>query len=375
MEEEKVTCQICMERFSKTQTSHLPKILPCCHNYFCLDCLEDIYKRNTNSIKCPVCRKSTAKDPKDLETNLSIFAYFFDCFNCKKQIIPEDLYINLDVSPPKLVCKLCKNSYDYNLAQYLVDIKSTILEPFLNEIMGGEGNSIANNTKVVYDMIDKKISSILDKMFSEVKEVVKKKLRERIFEVVQNQTPTEDTNSFKEKFMIQMMKFNDDITDFLSADKTKVPSPKILEEGIINFSTGFYKMEEEKKNETTVDIKIPNDIIHLKYGITEKEIINFFEKIYETGSSEEKKEDVFPTGISCIDNTVVNRKQNKVSYPDSFRIASKEKFKSFTVDASITECEKETGVPELGVKRRYEFSVPVEKEVGDEVLLEFGKQF
>ena len=79
-------CQICLETFNKNYQNKIPKLLPCCKHSICLECLEDIYKRNNNTIICPVCRKKLYQDPSTLKTNIRVFEGFLRCPNCQKDV-------------------------------------------------------------------------------------------------------------------------------------------------------------------------------------------------------------------------------------------------------------------------------------------------
>ena len=73
MEDDNLTCQICLEKYDQHNPNKFPKKVLCCGQILCLNCIESIYKRNNNQILCPFCRKVTNIPPTQLETVTSIF--------------------------------------------------------------------------------------------------------------------------------------------------------------------------------------------------------------------------------------------------------------------------------------------------------------
>ena len=73
MEDNNLTCQICVEKYDQHNPNKFPKKVLCCGQILCLNCIESIYKRNNNQILCPFCRKVTNIPPTQLETVTSIF--------------------------------------------------------------------------------------------------------------------------------------------------------------------------------------------------------------------------------------------------------------------------------------------------------------
>lgn len=75
MEDDNLTCQICVEKYDQHNPNKFPKKVLCCGQILCLNCIESIYKRNNNQILCPFCRKVTNIPPTQLETVTSIFEF------------------------------------------------------------------------------------------------------------------------------------------------------------------------------------------------------------------------------------------------------------------------------------------------------------
>ena len=119
MEDDNLTCQICLEKYDQHNPNKFPKKVLCCGQIFCLNCIESIYKRNNNQILCPLCRKVTNIPPTQLETVTSIFESFVSCPNCNGRITKNDLYINFETM--SLKCIKCQQE-DMSLATFLPDL-------------------------------------------------------------------------------------------------------------------------------------------------------------------------------------------------------------------------------------------------------------
>lgn len=158
MDEDNVTCQICMEKYDSQNTLKLPKKLPCCGKVFCLSCLNDIYKRNQSTIICPICRKATSQDPNELGTENSVFADFITCSNCNQKTIKSELFINFENM--SLRCINCQNG-DMTLDSFLPSIVLD-LSNFLKVSQ--------KNIKDIYKIVEMKIKQNLDEFFYNLKQ-------------------------------------------------------------------------------------------------------------------------------------------------------------------------------------------------------------
>ena len=87
--DEDCSCEICFESYDLKDPKKLPKLTSCCAHTFCLSCLIDIYTRNNNTFKCPYCRKSIKKHPKEYKTNTKIFSRYLMCCHCENKV--EDI--------------------------------------------------------------------------------------------------------------------------------------------------------------------------------------------------------------------------------------------------------------------------------------------
>ena len=113
------SCEICCEPYSLKNKNKQPKLTNCCSHCFCLSCLLDIYTRNFNTFKCPYCRKSSMKNPKEFETNTKIFSHYLICCHCENRVLQNELFLCLDNGNMDIKCSGCQNGNDFKLIDYL----------------------------------------------------------------------------------------------------------------------------------------------------------------------------------------------------------------------------------------------------------------
>ena len=158
MEDDNLTCQICLEKYDQHNPNKFPKKVLCCGQIFCLNCIEGIYKRNNNQILCPLCRKVTNIPPTQLETVTSIFEPPVSCPNCNGRITKNDLYINFETM--SLKCIKCQQE-DMSLATFLPDLVND-LSSFIK--------GIKRNNMNLFQLIELKVKQNLDDLFIKLKQ-------------------------------------------------------------------------------------------------------------------------------------------------------------------------------------------------------------
>ena len=174
MNEENYTCEICCENYDLKNPLKLPKRVPCCNKTFCLSCLNDIYKRNNNSLRCPNCRKITYKNPKDLKDNLLISSRFLTCCNCHEKVPQNELYFCKKENEVLIRCHNCENG-DMKLNDILPDFIAEInqnIKEFENDINNSVIEAIKNEIKneieeYIYNIMNELIESITKKILDE----------------------------------------------------------------------------------------------------------------------------------------------------------------------------------------------------------------
>ncbi|EDO33043.1 predicted protein, partial [Nematostella vectensis] len=69
VQREEISCPVCLEVFEE------PLVLPSCGHSVCLQCLQNMTKRNPPSLLCPVCRSESVLGEnglKSLAVNIGI---------------------------------------------------------------------------------------------------------------------------------------------------------------------------------------------------------------------------------------------------------------------------------------------------------------
>ena len=162
MNEENYTCEICCENYDLKTPLKLPKKVPCCNKTFCLKCLNEIYEKNNQTLKCPYCRKITLTSPKYFKDNTLIFSRFLICCNCHEKVPQNQLYFYQNNNEIKIKCQHCENG----------DMKlNDILPEFVSEI---------NNNLIDYEK-ECNISVIED-----IKKEIKKEIEEWFNKIINN---------------------------------------------------------------------------------------------------------------------------------------------------------------------------------------------
>ena len=189
MEDNNLTCQICLEKYDQHNPNKFPKKVLCCGQIFCLNCLESIYKRNNNQILCPFCRKVTNIPPTQLETVTSIFESFVSCPNCNGRITKNDLYINFETM--SLKCIKCQQG-DMSLATFLPDLVND-LSSFIT--------GIERNNMNLFQLIELKVKQNLDDFFIKLKQELAPKLRDIFYSEIKSKLQYDiinDVSSYKQ---------------------------------------------------------------------------------------------------------------------------------------------------------------------------------
>ena len=171
MDEENYTCEICYENYDLKNEDKLPKKIPCCNKTFCLSCLNDIYKRNNQQIKCPNCRKMISMPPKFLMTNTLISSRFLICCNCHEKVPQNQLYLCKNNNEVQIKCQKCENG-DMKLDDILPDFVSELnnnLKEYENEIKSDILGIIKNKIKQeITEYFDNILQHLIDTMTNKI---------------------------------------------------------------------------------------------------------------------------------------------------------------------------------------------------------------
>ena len=245
--DEDCSCEICCESYNINDQNKLPKLTSCCSHTFCLSCLLDIYTRNNNIFKCPYCRKSIKKNPKEYKTNTKIFSHYLLCCHCENKVLQDELFLCLDNGNMDIKCLKCQDNNDYKLKEYLPallnelkifydynknnkdfnlilflqkKIKKT-LENYIEDIIRGMTNLM---TKKIISQIKLETNFDLEKENNEFE----KKLQKIDFDYkyLNEFYKNEPIKIFDTKKILEILKYYDNNLDILHKDMKKLAEIK-----------------------------------------------------------------------------------------------------------------------------------------------------
>ena len=294
MEDDNLTCQICLEKYDQHNPNKFPKKVLCCGQIFCLNCIESIYKRNNNQILCPLCRKVTNIPPTQLETVTSIFESFVSCPNCNGRITKNDLYINLETM--SLKCIKCRQQEDMSLATFLPELVNE-----LSSFMKG----IERNNMNLFQLIELKINQNLDDFFIKLKQELASKLRDIIYSEIKSKLQYDiinDVSSYKQN-LDKLINSYTVMDNFLC--NTANFNVNTLNNEIQYYSQNMEKIREEstKYNSVFKLIDTQSTLFTLRNDIKDTEVQSFLLKIFETVLSDHKSDSLY-TGIKVFDSQI-----------------------------------------------------------------------
>ena len=294
MEDDNLTCQICLEKYDQHNPNKFPKKVLCCGQIFCLNCIEGIYKRNNNQILCPLCRKVTNIPPTQLETVTSIFKSFVSCPNCNGRITKNDLYINLETM--SLKCIKCRQQEDMSLATFLPELVNE-----LSSFMKG----IERNNMNLFQLIELKLNQNLDDFFIKLKQELASKLRDIVYSEIKSELQYDiinDVSSYKQN-LDKLFNSYTVMNNFLC--NTANFNVNTLNNEIQYYSQNMEKIREESTQYNYVFefIDTQSTLFTLRNDIKDTEVQSFLLKIFETVLSDHKSDSLY-TGIKVFDSQI-----------------------------------------------------------------------
>ena len=231
MNEENYTCEICFENYDLKNPDKLPKKVPCCNKTFCLKCLNDIYERNSKSLRCPNCRKVTMTPPKYYKDNILISSRYLICCNCHEKVPQNELYFCQNNNEITIKCEKCENDdmklndilpeviteTNKNIKEFEKDINISIIELTKKEIK----KEIEEYFHNIINTLIESITNTVITEFNEVWQIEKKEneFKNMINELNKNNKYLNDyiedipTKNFDSKIIFNCMKYyNDNIS-------------------------------------------------------------------------------------------------------------------------------------------------------------------
>ena len=260
--DEDCSCEICFETYDLKDPKKLPKLTSCCSHTFCLSCLIDIYTRNNNTFKCPYCRKSTKKHPKEYKTNSKIFSRFLMCCHCEDRVHQNKLFLCLDNGDMEIRCDNCKDNNDYQLKEYLPAL--------LNELkIFYEYNKINKNFDIILflkDKIKKQIEKYIEDIIKEMTNLMTKKIINQI-KVETNYDLEKEKKEFDKK--LQKVDFDYKyLNEFYNNEPTKIFDAKKILELLKFYDTNVDVLKKEMKK-----------LAEIKYFIENKNIFTLSDSV------------------------------------------------------------------------------------------------
>ena len=301
MEDDNLTCQICVEKYDQHNPNKFPKKVLCCGQIFCLNCIEGIYKRNNNQILCPFCRKVTNIPPTQLETVTSIFEPPVSCPNCNGRITKNDLYINFETM--SLKCIKCQQG-DMSLATFLPDLVND-LSSFIT--------GIERNNMNLFQLIELKVKQNLDDFFIKLKQELAPKLRDIFYSEIKSKLQYDiinDVSSYKQN-LDKLFNSYTVMNNFLY--NTANFNVNTLKNEIQYYSQNMEKIREEstKYNIVFKLIDTQSTLFTLRNDIKDTEVQSFLLNIFETVLSDHKSDSLY-TGIKVFDSQIEDTFTNMV---------------------------------------------------------------
>lgn len=286
--EDDYSCEICCEAYSLKNKSKQPKLTQCCSHSFCLQCLLDIYNRNNFTFKCPYCRKSDNKNPRDFKTNTKIFSHYLICCHCENRVLQDELFLCLDNGNMDIKCAKCQDENDYKLIEYLPAL--------LNELKIFCDYYQRNKNFDLIFFIQEKIKKQIEKYTEEIIVEMTNLMTRKIIKELKQET-NYDLEFEKNEFDKKLKKVEFDykyLNDFYNNEPTKIfDSKKILE--ILKFyDSNIETLQKDMKKLADFKIVIENNnLFNLKENVDKEKLCNFILSNFETILSELPKPNQF----------------------------------------------------------------------------------
>ena len=240
--EDYYSCEICYEPYDQNNQQKLPKYTSGCYHTFCLSCLLDIYTRNDHTFKCPYCRKSTKKNPREFKTNSKIFSHYLICCHCQNKVPPDKLFLSLYNGNMEIKCTKCHGDNDYQLIEYLPALLNE-LRIFYEYYKANKNFNLIDFVKekikkqienYMQDVIGKMADLMTKNIINQLKEIINydlekennefdKKLQKTVFDYkyLNEFYNNEPAKNFDSKKILEILKYYDDNIDSLKKDKNK----------------------------------------------------------------------------------------------------------------------------------------------------------
>ena len=275
--EDDLSCEICCEPYDQKNPSKLPKLTSCCSHSFCLSCLLDIFNRNDHIFKCPYCRKSTFKSPREFNTNTKLFSHYLICCHCENRVLQDELFLCLDNGNMEIKCTRCQDENDYKLVEYLPALLNE-LKVFYDYYQGNKNFDLIFYLR---EKIKKQIEKYLEEIIGEMTNLMTKKIITQI-----KQKTNYDLELEKNEFDKKLKKVDFDfkyLNDFYNNEPTKNFDTKKILEILKFYDNNIETLQKDlKKFGDFKSIIETTNLFDIKENINKEKMCNFLLSNFET---------------------------------------------------------------------------------------------
>ena len=291
MNEENYTCEICFENYDLKNPDKLPKKVPCCNKTFCLKCLNDIYERNSKSLRCPNCRKVTMTPPKYYKDNILISSRYLICCNCHEKVPQNELYFCQNNNEITIKCEKCEND-DMKLSDILPEV---ITETNKNL---KEYESVINTS--IIELTKKEIKKDIEEYFQNIMNNLIESITNKVITEFNDFWQIEKRENEFKNMINELNKNNKYLNDYIEDIPTKNFDSKIIFNCMKYYNDNISKIKNEFKFlEKFRDLIINNRLIGINQNFDIKKLeecflilikINKNDKIIQKKNEEENND-------------------------------------------------------------------------------------
>ena len=268
MNEENYTCEICFENYDLKNPDKLPKKVPCCNKTFCLKCLNDIYERNSKSLRCPNCRKVTMTPPKYYKDNILISSRYLICCNCHEKVPQNELYFCQNNNEITIKCEKCEND-DMKLSDILPEV---ITET--NKNLKEYENII--NTSII-ELTKKEIKKDIEEYFQNIMKNLIESITNKVITEFNDFWQIEKRENEFKNMVNELNKNNKYLNDYIEDIPTKNFDSKIIFNCMKYYNDNISKIKNEFKFlEKFRDLIINNRLIGINRNFDIKKLEECF---------------------------------------------------------------------------------------------------
>jgi len=305
MNEENYTCEICFENYDLKNPDKLPKKVPCCNKTFCLKCLNDIYERNSKSLRCPNCRKVTMTPPKYYKDNILISSRYLICCNCHEKVPQNELYFCQNNNEITIKCEKCEND-DMKLSDILPEV---ITET--NKNLKEYENII--NTSII-ELTKKEIKKDIEEYFQNIMKNLIESITNKVITEFNDFWQIEKRENEFKNMVNELNKNNKYLNDYIEDIPTKNFDSKIIFNCMKYYNDNISKIKNEFKFlEKFRDLIINNRLIGINRNFDIKKLEECFLILIKKNKNDkiiQKKNEEENNNSDNNNNNINNNEEN-----------------------------------------------------------------